>query len=40
MWWMPSWLERRLPHLHIEAEEAPAEVPPGEADREREEIPT
>jgi RND superfamily putative drug exporter len=38
MWWMPSWLERRLPHLHIEAEEGPAEVPPAEP--EREEIPT
>jgi RND superfamily putative drug exporter len=21
MWWMPAWLERRLPRLHIEAEE-------------------
>src|SRR5215211_1527897 len=23
MWWMPAWLERRLPRLHIEAEEHP-----------------
>jgi putative drug exporter of the RND superfamily len=23
MWWMPAWLERRLPRLHIEADEAP-----------------
>src|SRR5215216_6300307 len=38
MWWMPAWLERRLPHLHIEAEEAPAtEVPPTEEERKREE---
>jgi putative drug exporter of the RND superfamily len=36
MWWMPSWLERRLPHLHIEAEEAPATATAAaEAERER-----
>jgi RND superfamily putative drug exporter len=23
MWWMPAWLERRLPRLHIEADERP-----------------
>jgi putative drug exporter of the RND superfamily len=41
MWWMPSWLERRLPHLHIEAEEQPEGEPAAaEADREREQIPT
>ena len=22
-WWMPAWLDKRLPHLHIEAEEHP-----------------
>jgi RND superfamily putative drug exporter len=35
MWWMPAWLDRRLPHVHIErpdAGEAPAEV---ERERER-----
>ena len=26
MWWMPSWLERRLPRLAIEAEEHPETV--------------
>jgi hypothetical protein len=35
MWWMPEWLERRLPRLHIEAEERPEtgdeqRVPPGQ----------
>jgi RND superfamily putative drug exporter len=27
MWWLPAWLDRRLPHLHIErpdTEEPPA----------------
>jgi RND superfamily putative drug exporter len=23
MWWMPSWLEERLPHLHIERPDEP-----------------
>ena len=23
MWWMPSWLDKRLPHLHIERPDAP-----------------
>jgi RND superfamily putative drug exporter len=35
MWWMPDWLERRLPRLAIEADEHPdagAETP---ADRDR-----
>jgi RND superfamily putative drug exporter len=41
MWWMPAWLERRLPHLHIEADEhAVAEdgkplVAPDEREEER-----
>jgi RND superfamily putative drug exporter len=29
MWWMPAWLDRRLPHFHIErpdSEEEPAEA--------------
>jgi RND superfamily putative drug exporter len=26
MWWLPSWLDKRLPHLHIERpEDVPAE---------------
>jgi RND superfamily putative drug exporter len=34
MWWMPSWLDRRLPHLHIER---PDEEPtPADGERERE----
>ena len=27
MWWMPAWLERRLPHLHIERPDTDAERP-------------
>ncbi len=27
MWWMPAWLERRLPHLHIERPDEDAEAP-------------
>ena len=39
MWWMPDWLDRRLPHLHIEPpdedDEAPAaEERPGEREPE------
>jgi RND superfamily putative drug exporter len=41
MWWMPSWLEKRLPHLHIEADETlhADEAQRAETD-ERERIPT
>ena len=28
MWWMPAWLEQRLPHLHIERPDADDEPPP------------
>jgi putative drug exporter of the RND superfamily len=34
-WWLPDWLERRLPHLAIEPAEPPAERPQDEAPRER-----
>jgi RND superfamily putative drug exporter len=37
MWWMPAWLERRLPHLHVEPPEAegpPAGAEPGEREPE------
>src|SRR5512132_2094051 len=27
MWWMPAWLEKRLPHLNIERPEADGELP-------------
>jgi RND superfamily putative drug exporter len=43
MWWMPAWLEQRLPHLHIERpdeveeEEPPADEMPGQ--REPEPVP-
>jgi putative drug exporter of the RND superfamily len=33
MWWMPSWLEKRLPHLNIEPPDEPPAGPgrrPGE----------
>jgi putative drug exporter of the RND superfamily len=29
-WWLPSWLERRLPHLSVEPPEQPAAVDPDE----------
>jgi RND superfamily putative drug exporter len=28
MWWMPAWLERRLPHFHIERPDSDDELPP------------
>jgi RND superfamily putative drug exporter len=31
MWWMPAWLERRLPRLHIERPDADVEPPPAGA---------
>jgi RND superfamily putative drug exporter len=40
MWWMPAWLDRRLPRLHIERpdeEEPPSDGKPGE--REPEPVP-
>jgi RND superfamily putative drug exporter len=33
MWWMPAWLERRLPVLHIEADEHPEAESLPEEDR-------
>ena len=37
MWWMPDWLERRLPRLHIERPDADDEPPAADdAHRERE----
>jgi putative drug exporter of the RND superfamily len=27
MWWMPAWLEQRLPHLHIERPDSDDEPP-------------
>jgi RND superfamily putative drug exporter len=35
MWWMPGWLDRRLPHLHIERPEAD-DAPPAVDERPRE----
>jgi len=33
-WWIPGWLDRLLPHVAVDAEPAPAEVPPAaEPDR-------
>ena len=28
MWWMPAWLEKRLPHLNIEPPEKADDEPP------------
>ena len=36
MWWMPAWLERRLPHLNIEPPDSDDEPPSAGAQRERE----
>jgi RND superfamily putative drug exporter len=37
MWWMPAWLERRLPHLNIEPPDSDDEPPsPDGALRKRE----
>jgi putative drug exporter of the RND superfamily len=36
MWWMPAWLERRLPHLHIERPDADGEPTADGAYGERE----
>jgi RND superfamily putative drug exporter len=41
MWWMPAWLERRLPHLHIERPDTDEEPPPADrvpAEREPEPV--
>jgi RND superfamily putative drug exporter len=37
MWWMPAWLENRLPRLHIERPDVDDEQP-SVADRERERV--
>jgi putative drug exporter of the RND superfamily len=36
MWWMPAWLERRLPHLNIDPPESDDEPPAGGIRREPE----
>ncbi len=38
MWWMPEWLDKRLPHLHIERPDSDSddEPPAGPTPRERE----
>jgi putative drug exporter of the RND superfamily len=37
MWWMPAWLERRLPHLHIERPDSDDEPPTADDAREERE---
>ena len=42
MWWMPAWLDKRLPHLHIErpdAEDEPSIADEKPAEREAEPVP-
>ncbi len=34
MWWMPAWLDKRLPHFHIERPDADDEEPAPEPERE------
>src|SRR4051794_21715456 len=38
MWWMPSWLEERLPHLNIEPPEATDQAAVADDEREREAV--
>jgi RND superfamily putative drug exporter len=38
MWWMPAWLDKRLPHLNIEPPEAADESTLPEGERERETV--
>jgi putative drug exporter of the RND superfamily len=40
MWWMPAWLERRLPHLHIERPDTDDGTPTAAGEREREAVPS
>src|SRR5215204_3691444 len=35
MWWMPAWLDKRLPHLHIERPDEDATPAPAEPERDR-----
>ena len=37
MWWLPAWLDRRLPHFNIERPDAD-ELPPAPGEREREAV--
>ena len=42
MWWIPGWLDRHLPHLHIErpdAEDEPATAEELPGEREAEPVP-
>ena len=42
MWWMPAWLDKRLPHLHIErpdADDEPSTADEKPAEREAEPVP-
>ncbi len=42
MWWMPAWLDKRLPHLHIErpdAEDEPSTADEKPVEREAEPVP-
>jgi hypothetical protein len=35
MWWMPAWLDKRLPHLHIERPDSDDDLPaPPEREQE------
>jgi putative drug exporter of the RND superfamily len=36
MWWIPDWLDKRLPHLHIERPDAEDEPPADDMPQERE----
>ena len=35
MWWMPAWLEKRLPHLNIEPPDENLEAVESEPERQR-----
>jgi RND superfamily putative drug exporter len=38
MWWMPAWLDKRLPHLNIEPPEAADQAAVPDDEREREAV--
>ena len=38
MWWMPAWLDKRLPHLNIEPPESDETPSVQEDEREREAV--
>jgi putative drug exporter of the RND superfamily len=34
MWWIPAWLDKRLPHFHIERPDEDEDLSPSSSERE------